>query len=309
MNAPVNPVILEFAREELAGKLLHTLVACLGTQKLAWSMMSEKNQEIALNKMRENIDKAVRDAVMVISTERQPAIRITVGKVTFEDDGIKAQMSLSRSDEGRHDLADATGTSAYVILARPESYTGGMTKVEASKDQKALPLDTDYEVKQEPGYDTWGVFLKGEPIVGGKGFMSQQDAEKYLQGLLGVGKKKDAEKPADPAPAADPKPEAKGNGKKKNKGTEPAAGTTQGEAGAPPTEQSQAPASTSPVPTLAEMEQAFHDGALDAAKAEADWDKTWEEIAAKFPVALVDEYYTELSRKFAAGWDKGKGDE
>jgi len=51
MNAPANPKILEFAREELAGKLKAMCVGLLESFKNPWNMTSEKNQQIALAKM------------------------------------------------------------------------------------------------------------------------------------------------------------------------------------------------------------------------------------------------------------------
>lgn len=83
MNAPTKPETLEFAREELSGKLLALCVGQMEKLKTPWNMTSEKNQEIALNKMREVIDGAVRNAVLVIATERRPALRATDPKALY----------------------------------------------------------------------------------------------------------------------------------------------------------------------------------------------------------------------------------
>lgn len=281
MNAPANPKVLEFAREELAGKLKAMCVGLLESFKTPWNMTSEKNQEIALAKMEEVIEQQVRRAVLVIATERTPSLSGTVESVTFKD-GIKAVLTLDRHAEGRHDLADAEGTTVLIVMANPEQFTGGMEKVGAQPDQNALNLESLPEIRPEDD-GTYTIYKDKVPTPGGKGFPDHAAAEAWVQKQLGVGK---------------PKTDKKGS--KKAKAEEPPAGEQQ-----PPA----AAAKSEPAPDLEEVKTAFHTTAKEeAAKDGGDWEAGWNAIVAKYPSAWVQEYYGELSSSYADGWESA-GDE
>jgi hypothetical protein len=132
---------LDFAQEELAGKLLHMIVTQLEGQLEPWSKVSEEKQQIALNAMSIAVEGAVREAVYVIASDRRTTLRAVVESVTFKD-GIKAVLSLSKGDGGRHELADAEGGTALVIVGELDKYATGTEKVGAAPEQPGLPLST-----------------------------------------------------------------------------------------------------------------------------------------------------------------------
>jgi len=276
MNAPANPKILEFAREELAGKLKAMCVGLLESFKTPWNMTSEKNQEIALNKMEEVIKQAVRQAVMVIATDRAPSLAGTVESVTFKD-GIKAVLTLDKHAEGRHNLADAEGTTVLIVMANPEQFTGGMEKVGAAPDQHGLPLESQPEIRKEKD-GSYSVFKDDVRMPGGAGFPTHDAAEKWLQKLLGIEKKK-----------ADKK------GTKKEKGEEP------------PAAKEQPPAA---IPDLESAKKAFFDAAAaEVKKDDGVWETGWEAVVAKYPSDWVQDNYGDLSSSYANGWESGTTDE
>lgn len=181
--------VQEFAQEELAGKLLAMCVGQLEGLKNPWNMTSEKNQEVVLNKMREVIDKGVHNAVLVIATQRRQALHATVEGVTFKD-GIKATLSLSKAEPGRHELADAEGSTVLLIIANPEQFAGGAEKVQAKPDQNPLPLEEGYSICAPTAGFKYRVLKDGMPIPDApKGFDDHAAAEKWLQDHLEVGKK------------------------------------------------------------------------------------------------------------------------
>ena len=285
---------IEFAKNELTGKLLQICVSQLDKLKTPWSHTSEKNQEIALNAMRQAVTAAVTDAVMIINADRKPRLDATVDSVTFKDE-IKATLTLSKAMGGRHELADAAGSTVSVIIARPEDFTGGGNKVKPQPDQKSLLEKTDanpmegYEIVPPKDGFKFRVKKDGMPIPKApKGFETQNEAEKWLQNHLGLNKPKDGEKP-DPAAAA-----------------APGAKTEAGEPGA------EAAATTKPaakLPDLDEAKAAFKKAACDEAKKEvSDWDGAWTQVAAKYPNDFVEEHYDELSKEFADGWEDGQGE-
>jgi hypothetical protein len=274
MNSPATPKVLEFAREELAGKLKAMCVGLLESFKNPWNMTSEKNQQIALAKMEEVIEQQVRRAVMVIATERNPRLSATVESVTFKD-GIKAVLTLDKHSEGRHDLADAEGTTVLIVMANPEQFTGGMEKTGAAPDQNALNLESQPEIRREDD-GTYAIYKDKMPMPGGKGFPDHEAAETWLQKQLGIGKSKTEKKGA-------------------KKAEEP-----------PPATEQKAP---EPEPDLEEVKKAFHAAAKDeAAKDGGEWETGWNAIVAKYPSAWAQDNYAELSAAYADGWEEGTKD-
>ena len=273
MNAPVKPQFVEFAREELAGKLLALCVSQLEALKTPWNMTSEKNQQISLDKMREVVEREVRRAVMVIATERAPRLTATVESVTFKD-GIKAVLTLDKHSEGRHDLADSEGTTVLIVMANPEQFTGGMEKTGAAPDQTALGLASQPEILERKD-GTYSVMKDGVPMVGGESFADHAAAEAWLQKQLGVEKKK-----------------AEGKKGKKDAAPQPP----------PPAE---APPPEKPL-DLEEVKKVFHEAAKqEAGKDEGTWESGWDAVVAKYPRDWVQDNYLEVSAAYADGWEAG----
>lgn len=198
MNAPATHAI-EFAETEIAGALLAMLVIQLEQQKNPWVMTSEKNQEIFLNKARESIGIAVKRAVMTIATNRMPAVAVTLANVKFDGDGVEGKITMPKTIHS-HDLADAAGQKAYILLANPESFTAGTEKVAAAKDQPELPLEAAPEIKKMKD-GSFTVYKDNVPMPEGKGFKTMKAAEEWLKKLnAGVAPAGDAAPAADAAP-------------------------------------------------------------------------------------------------------------
>jgi hypothetical protein len=137
MNAPATETI-EFAEHELGGKLLSIVVAQLEGQRKPWNELTEGNQEVALNAMTHAVDAAVRAAVHIIASDNRSSMHATVESVTFKD-GVKAVLSLLKGPAA-HDLADAEGHTALVIVGDFGKFTEGGGKVEPEPGQGRLPL-------------------------------------------------------------------------------------------------------------------------------------------------------------------------
>jgi len=137
MNAPATETI-EFAEHELGGKLLQVVVAQLEGQRKPWNELPEDTQAIALNAMTQAVDAAVHEAVRIIATDKRSSMSATVESVTFKD-GVKAVLSLLKGPAA-HDLADAEGHTALVIVGDFGKFTEGGGKVEPEPGQGRLPL-------------------------------------------------------------------------------------------------------------------------------------------------------------------------
>lgn len=275
-NPPAPAHIVEFAENEIAGTLLETCVRQLEALPNAWSLTSEANQQIAINKMRENIEKAVLKAVNIVATHRRPVIQATVKSVNF-DDGIKAVLTISRGESGRHDLADATGSQVSVILISPNEFIGGTEKVKATPNQGALPLgevasqeSTEAQLQQSlpviriNADGTFTIYKDEMPMPGGKGFASQADGEAWLQKQLGISKTSD-----DPA---------------RSSGDDAALAKK-----------------------LADAVAAFKAaGATEAKKKKPDWDTGYNAISEKYDPDFLEEHYAVLSAAYATGFESSQ---
>jgi hypothetical protein len=138
VNAPVKKEVVEFAEHELGGKLMQVVVAQLEGQRKSWNELPEDTQAIALNAMTHAVDAAVRAAVHIIASDNRSAMQATVESVTFKD-GVKAVLSLLKGPAA-HDLADAEGHTALVIVGDLGKFTEGGQKVEPEPGQGRLPL-------------------------------------------------------------------------------------------------------------------------------------------------------------------------
>lgn len=289
----------QFAADELAGKLLHMCVAQLESLKNPWSMTSEANQEIAINAMREGIKEATHSAVMVIATQRAQALRATVEGVNFKD-GIKATLSLSKVEPGRHDLADAEGSTVLIIIANPEQFTGGTEKVTPQPDQKSLLEPSKYEIVPPKDGFMFRVLKDGMPIAKApKRFDTHEEAEKWLQDHLDISKKKDPEPPVDVKDAG-----KKADGKK---ATDAKADNKDAPKTDKPVDWPFPPNADDAAKLKSALDAFAAAGKEEAAKPISDWDNQWNEIAGKYPPEYVEEHYTELSKAFADGWEEGQG--
>lgn len=194
MNAPASPTTIAFAESELSGKMLALVVSQLESQKNPWSMTSEKNQETFLNNARIAMDLAVKQAVMTIATNRIPAVVVTLDRVVFNGDGIEAKLTMGKQI-GAHELADAAGQRAYILLANPEAFAAGGEKVTAAKDQPDLPtVEAKPEIRKQQD-KTFTVFKDGIPMLDGTGFKTLAAAEEWLLKLNAAPPAPDAKPP------------------------------------------------------------------------------------------------------------------
>lgn len=264
---------IEFTENNIAGKLLHLCVRQLESLQTPWNLTSEDKQKIILNAMEQAVIGVVREAVEIIATDKMPALRMQVDSVTFKD-GVKAVMSTSKSSGGRHALADSEGGTVLVVIAQPENFTGGTKEVKAQPDQAQLPLGESLpEIR--PYEDGFMIYKDEMPMAGAQKFSTHENAETWLQVHLGV-----AAKPREPADRDE-----------------------QTLAKAAETMAAQEPA---PAPKLEDAVAVFKQAGLEEAKKDdGDFDTGWSLTAEKYPKEFVEEYYDELQKAFADGWEEG----
>lgn len=134
--------------DTLYGDLRDAILDRLRAMPKPWTVMSETEQ----TEMIEGVERAARhlvySAVNLIAANGRPVIRAQVEQCTAKD-GIKAVLRVSQFDELRHELFDAVGKSALIVVADAEPYLGEKEPAKPDPDQPTLPEPSDDgEVRQ-----------------------------------------------------------------------------------------------------------------------------------------------------------------
>ena len=125
------------AAETMRGDLMSCLIDEFKTAPDVWAKMSEDTQRDLIYRVQSRVQDAIRSAVEIIASDNRPTIVATVEQVTVKD-GIKAVVSLPKSDAQRHELFDAAGMSVLLIVGGATSYYGGADQVKPDPDQPPL---------------------------------------------------------------------------------------------------------------------------------------------------------------------------
>lgn len=130
--------------EESAGTtMLKALLTEVQQLQKPWQNTPEREQQDVIDRLRLQVEEAVRSAVLRIASSGQECIRAAVESVTFKD-GVKAVLQLSRGNPSTHALADATGGTVLIVLAEVGEHTEGMHTVKPDPDQAdMLPPPVD----------------------------------------------------------------------------------------------------------------------------------------------------------------------
>lgn len=136
----------------LGRDILAALVGQVKSQPDHWHRMNEITQKQQIDRMREAVRQIVHHAVRaLVSGSTYKAIACELDALTFKD-GIKGSFKLASNADGRHELADAVGTRALIVLADEDAYLQRMDEVKETADQMEL-FGGDYDpVVDQPSY-------------------------------------------------------------------------------------------------------------------------------------------------------------
>ncbi len=101
-----------------------------------WREMTEQEQREVIESAISASGALVRATVNTVAADERKVIVADLDKVEFKD-GIKAQISCSRTSEYRHELSDAQGQQILIVVADADKYMGG-DHPEAEPDQPPL---------------------------------------------------------------------------------------------------------------------------------------------------------------------------
>lgn len=135
MNTETNPV--EMAAETMLGDLMSCMVDELRHSERPWHELNEGAQQEAIYRIESRVRANIKQAVEIIASANRPTIVATVEQVTVKD-GIKAVVTLPKSDQQRHELFDAAGCAVLLIVGGASEYMGGADAVKPDPDQPEL---------------------------------------------------------------------------------------------------------------------------------------------------------------------------
>lgn len=125
------------AAETMTGDLMQCLIDELKAAPKVWQEMPEHQQQDVIYRAQERVQAAIKEAVQIIASANRPTIVATVESVTVKD-GIKAVVTLPKSDAQRHQLFDAAGMAVLLIVGGASEFYGGSDSVKPDPDQPAL---------------------------------------------------------------------------------------------------------------------------------------------------------------------------
>ena len=121
------------AEESCGKRLLQALVTELKLQSPRFQTMNEDAQSEVLDRLRAQVDAAVREAVSEIAADQFQSARVTIESVTFKD-GVKIVLT-GITTSGVHAVADEVGSQALLVLCDPEVHVGDLSTVKPTPNQ------------------------------------------------------------------------------------------------------------------------------------------------------------------------------
>lgn len=142
---------MRLARETLTGDIRDIILNDMKDRKstLPWNLRSEAEQTEIIDHVARLSAGIVERVVKIVAAGGRRTIHASLKKVTVTD-AIKAEIELSKADQQRHELIDATGASVLIVVADAEAFTGERDPVAINKEQGELIDPETGEIKEPP---------------------------------------------------------------------------------------------------------------------------------------------------------------
>jgi DNA segregation ATPase FtsK/SpoIIIE-like protein len=133
----------EIAKELLGHDLLKAMVTAISKPAVAFSKMTEQQQEALIDELKTELVPAVAVAIGVIVSQNTHTVRMKLKKMAV---GTNYQITgqVDKTQDFIHELMDKTHDQSDVLIVLHErDYLQGFDAIKGEKDQKSLPLDGD----------------------------------------------------------------------------------------------------------------------------------------------------------------------
>lgn len=131
----------EIAGENMVRDLMTMAINELKAANSCWAKMPEQEQEDIIERLERQVKSAVQEAVHLISSRGFVRIPATLDSLTVKD-GLKAQLSLGRTEQHRHALLDAQGSVVTVVLANASEFVEKPHGIKSDPQQPDLIVES-----------------------------------------------------------------------------------------------------------------------------------------------------------------------
>ena len=104
-----------------------------------YSKLNEGQQQEVIDRLTEAAEKAVHNAIAIISSRNVSTIEVTMKEVKFNSKQLTLTSIVDAKDPNRHDLIDSAGRLCLLVMA-PDDYAEGLDFIQPDRDQHDLPL-------------------------------------------------------------------------------------------------------------------------------------------------------------------------
>lgn len=104
-----------------------------------YSKLNEGQQQEVIERLTEAAEKAVHNAIAIISSRNVSTIEVTMKEVKFNSKQLTLTSIVDAKDPNRHDLIDSAGRLCLLVMA-PDDYNEGLDFLQPDRDQPDLPL-------------------------------------------------------------------------------------------------------------------------------------------------------------------------
>lgn len=104
-----------------------------------YGKLNEGQQQEVIDRLTEAAEKAVHNAISIISSRNVSTIEVTMKEVKFNSKQLTLTSIVDAKDPNRHDLIDSAGRICLLVMA-PDDYNDGLDFIQPDRDQRDLPL-------------------------------------------------------------------------------------------------------------------------------------------------------------------------
>jgi S-DNA-T family DNA segregation ATPase FtsK/SpoIIIE len=104
-----------------------------------YGKLNEGQQQEVIDRLTEAAEKAVHNAISIISSRNVSTIEVTMKEVKFNSKQLTLTSIVDAKDPNRHDLIDSAGRICLLVMA-PDDYNEGLDFIQPDRDQHDLPL-------------------------------------------------------------------------------------------------------------------------------------------------------------------------
>lgn len=140
----------ELAKELLGHDLLKAMVTSISKPAVAFSKMSEQQQESVIEELKKEMAPAIAVAIEVICSQNTHTIRMKLQKMAV---GKNYQLTglIDKTQDHIHELMDKTHDQSDVLIVLHErDYFQGLDGIKGEKDQKELAIGGDAPKDKAP---------------------------------------------------------------------------------------------------------------------------------------------------------------